>query len=44
MTNNPLNLDESVEWAGLWWLPEEADKNGFRVPCSMTVRVTLCFR
>lgn len=29
MTNNPLNLDESAEWAGLWWLPEEPDK---RVP------------
>lgn len=26
MTNNPLNLDEAVEWAGLWWLPDDPDK------------------
>ncbi|ERH30756.1 hypothetical protein [Alloscardovia omnicolens] len=32
MTNNPLNLDESPEWAGLWWLPEEPDK---RVPSTL---------
>ena len=32
MTNNPLNLDESAEWAGLWWLPEEPDK---RVPSTL---------
>ncbi|CAM4044865.1 HEPN domain-containing protein [Helcobacillus massiliensis] len=22
MSNNPLNLDEAAEWAGLWWLPD----------------------
>lgn len=22
MPNKPLNLDESSEWAGMWWLPE----------------------
>ena len=32
VTNNPLNLDESPEWAGLWWLPEEPDK---RVPSTL---------
>ena len=26
MTNDPLNLDEAVEWAGLWWLPDDPDK------------------
>lgn len=26
MTNDPLNLDETVEWAGLWWLPDDLDK------------------
>ncbi|MBE6477180.1 MAG: hypothetical protein E7Z97_03770 [Propionibacteriaceae bacterium] len=26
MTNNPLNLDEAVERAGLWWLPDDPDK------------------
>ncbi|ERH29364.1 hypothetical protein QU668_08735 [Schaalia sp. HMT-877] len=26
MTNNPLNLDEAVELAGLWWLPDEPSK------------------
>lgn len=26
MTNNPLNLDEAVELAGLWWLPDEPGK------------------
>ena len=26
MTNSPLNLDEAGEWAGLWWLPDESDK------------------
>jgi hypothetical protein len=25
MANDPLNLDESGEWAGLWWLPDEPD-------------------
>ncbi|MCI7306385.1 MAG: hypothetical protein MR522_09030 [Trueperella sp.] len=29
MTNNPLNLDEAVEWAGLWWLPDDPDE---RIP------------
>lgn len=23
MANDPLNLDESAEWAGLWWLPDD---------------------
>ncbi|MEV6370181.1 HEPN domain-containing protein [Micromonospora musae] len=23
MANEPLNLDESAEWAGLWWLPDD---------------------
>lgn len=26
MSDNPLNLDEAVEWAGLWWLPDDPDK------------------
>lgn len=26
MSNDPLKLDESGEWAGLWWLPEAADE------------------
>lgn len=26
MANEPLNLDESGEWAGLWWLPDNADE------------------
>lgn len=26
MTNNPLNLDEAVELAGLWWLPDDPGK------------------
>ena len=26
MTNNPLNLDEAVEWVGLWWLPDDPGK------------------
>lgn len=26
MTNDPLNLDEAVEWAGLWWLPDDPGK------------------
>lgn len=25
MANDLLNLDESGEWAGLWWLPDEPD-------------------
>ena len=29
MTNDPLNLDEAVELAGLWWLPDEPGK---RIP------------
>lgn len=29
MGNEPLNLDETSEWAGLWWLPESPDE---RVP------------
>lgn len=29
MANDPLNLDESGEWAGLWWLP---DAPGEQVP------------
>ena len=24
-TNDPLNLDEAGEWAGLWWLPDTPD-------------------
>lgn len=27
--NDPLNLDESGEWAGLWWLPDDP---GYQVP------------
>lgn len=26
MANDPLNLDESAEWAGLWWLPDDPDE------------------
>ena len=26
MSNDPLKLDESGEWAGLWWLPEAPDE------------------
>ena len=26
MTNDQLNLDEAVEWAGLWWLPDDPGK------------------
>lgn len=26
MTNDPQNLDESAEWAGLWWLPDDPDQ------------------
>ena len=26
MVNDHLNLDESAEWAGLWWLVEDPDK------------------
>lgn len=29
MANDPLNLDEVGEWAGLWWLPDDSDE---RVP------------
>ncbi|MFG1766940.1 HEPN domain-containing protein [Micromonospora parva] len=29
MANDPLNLDESAEWAGLWWLPDDPDE---RIP------------
>lgn len=29
MANDPLNLDEAGEWAGLWWLPDDPDE---RVP------------
>lgn len=29
MVNNPLNLDETAEWVGLWWLPDNPDK---RIP------------
>jgi hypothetical protein len=25
VANDPLNLDEPAEWAGLWWLPESPD-------------------
>lgn len=25
-TNDPLNLDEAGEWAGLWWLPDDPDQ------------------
>ncbi|MGP3973017.1 HEPN domain-containing protein [Streptomyces sp. 8N114] len=26
MANDPLNLDEAGEWAGLWWLPDDPDE------------------
>ena len=26
MSNDPLNLDEAGEWAGLWWLWDEPDE------------------
>lgn len=26
MSNDPLNLDEAGEWAGLWWLPDDPDE------------------
>ncbi len=26
MADDPLNLDEAGEWAGLWWLPEDPDE------------------
>ncbi|MDU2193884.1 MAG: hypothetical protein E7E22_09210 [Actinomyces sp.] len=26
MSNDPLKLDESGEWAGLWWLPEAPEE------------------
>ena len=26
MANDPLNLDQSAEWAGLWWLPDDPDQ------------------
>lgn len=26
MSNDPLKLDESGEWAGLWWLRDEPDE------------------
>jgi len=26
MADKPLNLDETIEWAGLWWLPDDPDK------------------
>ncbi|KAA5837086.1 hypothetical protein F1721_04495 [Saccharopolyspora hirsuta] len=26
MSNDPLNLDEAGEWAGLWWLPDKPDE------------------
>lgn len=26
MSNEPLNLDESGEWAGLWWLPDAPEE------------------
>lgn len=26
MPNNPLNLDEAREWAGVWWLPDEPNE------------------
>ena len=29
MANDPLNLDEAGEWAGLWWLPDDPDE---RIP------------
>lgn len=29
MANDPLNLNASAEWAGLWWLPDDPD---YRVP------------
>ncbi|WP_396121563.1 hypothetical protein [Brevibacterium sp. p3-SID960] len=25
MFNDPLNLDGTGEWAGLWWLPDTPD-------------------
>ena len=24
--NNPHNLDQPAEWAGIWWLPESPDE------------------
>lgn len=36
MTNKPLSLDESHEWAGLWWLPETPE-NRCRVSYAMTL-------
>ncbi|WP_443050369.1 hypothetical protein [Streptomyces sp. NBC_00286] len=24
--DDPLNLDEAGEWAGLWWLPDDPDE------------------
>lgn len=26
MVNDPLNLNESAEWAGFWWLPDDPDE------------------
>lgn len=26
MADDPLNLDEAGEWAGLWWLPDDPDE------------------
>lgn len=26
MANDPLNLDEAREWAGLWWLPDDLNE------------------
>ena len=26
MADDPLNLDESAEWSGLWWLPDAPDE------------------
>lgn len=26
MANDPLNLDQASEWAGLWWLPEDPEE------------------
>ncbi|WP_231494796.1 HEPN domain-containing protein [Cellulomonas sp. KRMCY2] len=26
MANDPLNLDEAAEWAGIWWLPDDPDE------------------
>lgn len=38
MSNDPLNLDEAGEWAGLWWLPDDPDEKA-RASSGTTSRV-----